>query len=658
MTSSTLPAIIFNAHAARLGVPMMWLPESGQVPVDFSGDAPFAQGRPHAVGVPPDTFVRDGKPTMELEGVVRMVHDGVTGRHAGALPDALRARLQADLAERELDIRLTHVDAAHFSAHERAMITHIMEAGWHIRRLHLLQRDPHNLDYEARVWGLGDPLAVELFYNNHGPWCERIAGGCGLFDDAPRRPGEHLYPAGMTPSVFQALADMPGGRDLISPFVAVERMADGAYRAVPFGVHPLLRDEAGFVATALRNAARYAVSPRGAGLAERRGWEAFRRYLRAAADAFVSDHPYPWDAANAAWVAIPVSFKYGLRIGPDETYWDGAVKGHAGYSVHFGVSDPEQQQLVASFAAYGFQRMEDEFAALIGHDVYTPRDVGGAVPLRVVRELFVDGEGRASHSMVGGFSLPNWGPSAMGKKWVMQSESELGLQKSRRMVAAFLGDAYVPYITSDQASAADTSAHEYFHGFGPQEDTPVRPNGHTVPDADGTPTTLRVALTPALQQVLEETKASVVHFWLHRNMERAGVIDAAERRRRAVAGITWCFSHVSRELFNPDGTIKTYSAVGAIILGHLLNDRAVTFDTQRGQWDIDFDRLPDSAATLLGQLGRIQATGDRDGGQAVVDRFTRDAAALVRLQYARIVQIARDQHFKPTVAYYQLAIDE
>lgn len=482
---NTYPQAINNA-LTRLGVTACWMPTDPQAGII----------KPHEIktwGVEQDTYVKDGQFTRVFEKAVKLADDLALNRHPETVPAVLREKAQADLAERKLQIQFTHLDAKNHTRSERVMARHILQAGEHIRRLFLLQRDPYNLVHEQRVWGLADPLAVELFANNHGPYTETFETGAKILTGiGERNPGAHLYPPEFNPEKFQALSKLEDGEALTSPFVAIEKNQQG-YQAVPFGQHPLFKEEAAEVARHLRLAAKSAKAPRGSTQKEKKGWAAFRAYLIAAADAMVSDKPRPWDKADEAWINIPVDFKWGLRIGPDETYWDKGtgIQGHAGYHMFFGLYDNAAKDIVAQLKKFGFQRMEDELVKLMNSPAYKRRKVSADVPLKGVRTIMVVGDARHSHGTIAGFSLPNWGTHAGKAKWAINAETPQSKERREKFIRTFLGEEYVKFASAS-AGTSNTITHEFFHGFGPQNDTQVR-NSKGIPQTnpDGTKTQSR-----------------------------------------------------------------------------------------------------------------------------------------------------------------------
>ncbi|MBI2346711.1 MAG: hypothetical protein HYV03_07535 [Deltaproteobacteria bacterium] len=644
----------FNQLSARLGYPFVWKADA-----ENPGTLDLATGELAIFSVPQDRYITtDAKgaqvePTDALRSAIRLIQDAKGGNDPGVLTPAQRKLLQQELNGRQLNAQLTHFSAAEYTRDERAMVRHILLAGGYIRKAHLKQRNRGNLAYEQIVYGMGDPLAAELFFNNHGPWCEKVADPqCAALPipppPPPRTAGAHLYPSGMTAKQFQALERLPNGRDLMSPFVAVEEEGK-RYKAVPFGIHPLLHPSLKSASIELQKAADYAKPRPNGSDQEKKEMAALRDYLLKVADALVSDKPYPFDAADEAWVKIPVTSKWALRIGPDEVYWD-VLQQHAGYQIHFGISDPVAQKGAELFYRYGLQKIEAEFADLIGTDVYQARPIAADLPMTFVREVFAEGEARHGHQAVAAFSLPNWGPNAMGAKWMFTNESPATTERQRLIAKTFLGDAYVPYVQPQRATTK-TVAHELFHGFGPQDET-------VVTLADGTKSTVRNALGD-IKPIIEETKAETSGYWLVEQFEQAGLISAQERKEITVSGIGWLFSFVSRGLMTPEGKVKTYSGVAAIILGHFIEKGVIKYDEARGQWTVaDFDAIPAAAGDLLRTLGRIQATGDQVAAQKLVDHFTKDPGVLNGIRPGQVAAMAEKAGIIPMVPRFQVVIDD
>lgn len=650
-TTARVTPQTFNAKAARMGLPFSWHPSGVK---DSASHIPTSDLK--FFGVPQlDLYIRkNGAPTPLLGNLIRAVKHGVLGTHPGNVSDELRTTIQKDLDERDIVIFETHFDAKNFTRNERKMVGHILNAGRHIYRLHLLQIDPRNLVFEARVAGLADPLALELFYNSQAPWTEKISQGAAIFTDAKRAPGEHLYPAEFTAADYAKLANEPNGAELTSPFVAVEKTETG-YKAIPFSQHPLFKDEMQAVARELRLAAAFARHDRDSSKDEWKSIKAFRDYLRAVADAFESPLARPFDKADELWVKLPTKSKWALRIGPDETYWDGNIRGHAGFQIHFGISDSTAQQFMAPYRKYGFQNMESDFATLIGVDAYKGRVVTEP-NVKFMRPILAEGGARKAHGMTSAFSLPNWGDYSGEAKVIRDLETPDSQAKREFYFRTFFGDDYVQYAVPGM-STFDTITHELFHGFGPQSDDQIsdliRPNVNS----NGAPISVRDAISPGLQQTLEEAKASVVHFWFDQQLVDKNLSTELERKQKAAAGLSWALSHLSVGIYTDAGNIRDYSAVGALIVGHFMETGAMSYDESRGKWDIDFDKVVESGASLVKQIARIQATGDRDGAQAMIDKFTLNEETLNMMRYEEAQLLRKTAGLKPTVGRYQVVID-
>lgn len=166
------------------------------------------------------------------------------------------------------------------------------------------------------------------------------------------------------------------------------------------------------------------------------------------------------------------------------------------------------------------------------------------------------------------------------------------------------------------------------------------------------------ALTPAAQQVIEEVKASFVHFWFDKIMTDNGLMSEEQRKQNIVAGVIWSFGHVMRKLYDDAGSIKPYSAVGAMILGAFMKDGAMTYNKKTQTWDINFKKAAKVAEKMFKKILIAQATGNGKVVQEMIDYYTKDKKLLEFIRYDDIVDRAIKENFKPGTTMYQVVIDD
>lgn len=665
----------FNEWAGRLGFPFVWARDDGNQRLDV------AKGELAIFGEPVDHYIKDGRPTAALRQRLQLIDAAITGRAPKTLPAAQRTALQREMDSVEVVVNVQQLSATEHSAAERAMAREILMASQAIERNYWRQRDPAVPQWYEQVLAQGDPLALEVFVNNHGPWCERaVDRACQALPHVPKIvDGAQLYAAGMTQEHFNALS-----ADLRSPWVAITGQP-GAYRAVPFGTHPIFAEGNQRIARHLRAAAAYAKEEAAThSEPERVGWHAFIDYLEKIAEAHVADQPRPFDAADQAWVKIPLDFKWALRIGPDEVYWDKYLGQHAGYDSHFGLYDPKIQVAVRRLRAYGLQRMENEIAEIIGAEYYRPKTKSAELPMRFVRNLVVTGRARMPGAVVSGFTLPNEGPVVGLEKWIMVFESDALFQRSQRSMRAFVHEDQARALRSNTATT-NTVTHEATHTLGPAPDDlavlRIDADGtkHYRLDPQGNPIKCRDAIGGTLWSIVEETKASITALIFDPRLAKETVLGelrytAAELQGQRAGVLDWAANQMVRGVFHPAGKISAYRAAGVLIYSQLAEQGAIQWNAQRGKWDVaDPERFEAAGIALLRELGQIQATGDAARGWAFVQKYTgqgnpdaepqplsiaeREARIAPIVHYAEMRALATQHGIRPITMRWQVAID-
>jgi hypothetical protein len=188
---------------------------------------------------------------------------GPVASAAGAAPSAEEEGERQRLVRAELaryDVYPVSFDASGLSEEDRALLRALVRAGGLIEELNMLQANPSNLEWLARVRQHGSDDDRELFRRYQVPWCHDDESPlCVALAGIPaRQVGAYAWPEGMTDEDFAAISSAPESRELQSPFTVVRRAEGGRFAATAYSQTELLGPRMAAVADALREAADHA----------------------------------------------------------------------------------------------------------------------------------------------------------------------------------------------------------------------------------------------------------------------------------------------------------------------------------------------------------------------------------------------------------------
>lgn len=532
-----------------------------------------------------------------------------------------RRRLIADENDQIRPI-LVHTDLKGVTAQEKLMVRHLLEATQAVDRLHARQKGL--LAVLPQVSKL-DPESRALFRRNWGPRCTAPRTennpACTALPGVDKVAVD-VYPAAMQSDAkfCAALEKNADAKKLFDPF-GVVRDSGGKLSLVPYaeattampdGSTTRYADDANAAATALESAARDLD-----GTSE----TAMATYLKAAAKAFRDNR---WFDADAAWSKMSgKNSRYYLRVAPDETYWEPCAQ-KAGFHVSFArVSEASlawQERLEPVK-----QSMEETIAKAIG-TVYPARKVTFHLP-EFIDIIWNGGDSRDAVGATIGQSLPNWGPVAakgQGRTVAMANlyTDDDSLASRKRISSSLLCASTMPYYPEGrEPGLVATILHEATHNLGPSQEYKYK--GKTDAQWFG----------GGLASTMEELKAQTGALFFLDLLRSKGVIDEKLQRSSAVDSLTWAFGHISRGMVTPSGERKPYSQLAAIQVGMLMEDGAVTFDESQkaangrdaGCFAMDWAKFPPAATRMMSEIGRLKATGDKKGAEALAAKHV-DAA--------------------------------
>ncbi len=468
---------------------------------------------------------------------------------------------------------------------ERAALAHIIEAARVMDGLFLEQVWAGNpamlLDLATDTTNRGR-ARLDYFLLNKGPW-SRIEENEPFVPGTPEKPeGANYYPAGATRDEVAHWFDQLEGQaraDATGFFTTIRRGVDGGFAIVPYSVE--YEGPLALAAEHLRAAAALTQEP------------TLRRYLETRAAAFASNDYYDSDVA---WLELDAAID--LTIGPYEVYEDEWFNYKAAFEAFVTLRDDEETAKLTRFGGL-LQGLED---ALPIDPAFRNPALGALAPIRVVNVVFTAGDAN-SGVQTAAFNLPNDERVIRdkGAKRVMLKNVQEA--KFQQVLTPISEEALSPVELRDvtfEAFFTHILMHELMHGLGPNTIT-----------IDGRETTVRQELRETYSTI-EEAKADVSGLWALHQLIDQGHLDASLERSMYTTFLASTFRSIRF------GIDAAHGRGVAIQLNTFLDAGAVTVDAA-GRFKVNHDLIRDAVTGLTRELMTIQATGDIEAAEAILE---------------------------------------
>jgi len=477
-------------------------------------------------------------------------------------------------------------DASLLDDRQKRVLRRLVEASDYLDAIYRLQVWRGNTDPEAVLPYEDTPEAAAIrdYYElMYGPW-DRIAEeepfvpGVG-----PKPAGAGSYPEDMTKEEFEEWIGLNRGdaAAFTSYYTVIER-DNGGLRAVPYSQAYV--DQLETAATALRDAAEHADNP------------SLERFLRLRAESFLTDDYFD---SEIAWMRLEDNL-IEPTIGPYEVYEDGLFGYKASFESFIGFKDPVASELLAGLAA----RLPALERALPIPDEHKYLDRDFTSPISVIDLVYGAGETRPGVQTIA-FNLPNdtrvretEGSKKVMLRNVIRAKFETNLKPIAEQVlvpeqAGRIG--FEPYFTR-------VLVHELAHGLGPD---------YVTGDPD-------LTVNKALQEhysALEEAKADAV------GTHSLGVLVVEGDYSRDFYEEV-LIDHVA-DMFRcvRFGATEAHGLGCLTQFNYLRGAGAITYDEASGRFAANLETMPAAMSELAGQYLLLQATGDRDGAGAFLERY-------------------------------------
>ena len=436
---------------------------------------------------------------------------------------------------------------------------------------------------------------LDFFLLNKGPW-SRIDENRRFVPGAPAKPdGANFYPAGATKEEVSTWFDQLEGAaraDATGFFTTIRRGTDDGFAIVPYSVE--YQGPLAVAAEHLRAAAGATAQP------------TLRRYLETRAAAFASNDYYESDVA---WMELDSTIE--VTIGPYEVYEDAWFNYKAAFEAFVTLRDEVETADLARFGDH-LQGLEDSLP--IDPRFRNPT-LGALSPIRVVNVVFAAGDANRG-VQTAAFNLPNDERVVQekgAKRVMLKNMQEAKFQKVLAPISTIALPTDERADVSFEAFFTHILMHELMHGLGPSRIT-----------VDGRQTTVRQELR-ATYSTIEEAKADVSGLWaLHRLIDQ-GVVDRALERSMYTTFLASSFRSIRF------GVDEAHGRGVALQLNTFLDAGAVTVDPS-GRFAVDHARIRDVVTALTRELMTLQATGDVDAAERILE-----ARGVVRPEVQRVL---------------------
>jgi hypothetical protein len=476
-----------------------------------------------------------------------------------------------------------NVDTSYLSAEEREVVNLLIQAANLMSEIYKRQNTPDYDKVRAEVAAKNDPKLLERFDAFFGPW-DPIEEGKPFFGDKAKPAGAGFYPADLTKEAFDKyLAEHPDQKEaLTSPYTVVKRQGDQLI-AVPYSQEYKKWLEP--AAKLLEQAAAKTTNP------------SLKKFLSLRAKAFRTDDYFE---SELAWMDLkdtPIE----VAIGPYEVYTDELYGRKTAFEAFVTLKDPKESQALDVYKGH----LRDMEVNLPVEERFKNFQRGFESPISVADQVHGGGDNVPGVQTVA-FNLPNDERvrEAKGAKKVIL-RNVLGAKYERilkPMASLMLVENQAGNVTQ-RHMFLETLFHELSHSLGPGSIT-----------VGGRKTTVDQELKE-IAGGFEEAKADVMGAYNVFHMMDEGVIPNSERSQMRATYVAGLFRAMRFGIGEAHGK-------GAAMQYRYLRDKgAIVWDAQAKRFRIDEAKIDGAIRSLVGDIVRLQGSGDYAGTKAFLDKW-------------------------------------
>ena len=488
-----------------------------------------------------------------------------------------------DVAQRVKQLPRTVIDydRSLLDDNDRQVVAKLIDASKQIDEIFWRQASEENPDFRAMLEKTDGP-AYEYFLMNRGPW-DRLKQDEPFIGTKKKPAGAAFYPEDMTKDEFEKyVAAHPDKKDELQGLFTIVRRDGTGLVGIPYSA--FYKDFLTAAAARLREAAAITNDA------------SLKTFLTKRADAFLSDN---YRDSDMAWMDL--NGKIEVVIGPYEVYEDDLFNYKASYESFVTVVDRGESEKLAAYA----QHLPDMERNLPEPEQYKNFNRGTSSPIKVVQELYTGGEARPG-VQTSAFNLPNdevVREQKGSKKVLLKNVMDAKFRQSGKPIAMRVLDpslvsqvAFDPYFNH-------TLFHELSHGLGPGFIT--LPTGEKVE--------ARIPLKN-LYSTIEECKADVLGLWNIRYAINSKLITAFDERQLYATYAGLMFRSMRFGINEAHGR-------GTAVQWNWIREKGGVTPVAGGKYTVDMDKFRDAVQSLATELLTIEATGDFNRANALLNRY-------------------------------------
>jgi peptidase M49-like protein len=492
-----------------------------------------------------------------------------------------------DIAARVAQMPRTVIDydRSLLNENERQVVAKLIEASKFIDEIFWRQASQSNPELRTHLQAQGG-AGYDYFLINRGRW-DRLKENEPFIEPfaaaGARPPGAGFYPPDMTKEEFERyVAAHPDQKAALEALFTVVRRNGANLAAVPYS--QAYRDLLEPAAQRLREASALTAHPQ------------LKTYLAKVADAFGKDD---YRDSDMAWMDLAGPIE--VVIGPYEVYEDELFNYKAAFESFVTVVDAPESAKLAAYAA----ALPDMERNLPEPEQYRNPNRGSESPIRVVQEIYTAGDARQS-VQTAAFNLPNdeFVREKKGSKKVLLKNviNAKFVQSGKPIALRVLDESQLPLLNFD-AFFNQILFHELSHGLGP---------GY-VTQKDGTRVEARIPLKN-LYSTIEETKADVLGLWNIVYARNHNLLSSFDEKQLYATYAGLMFRSMRFGIGEAHGR-------GTAVQWNWLREAGGVVPSANGRFRVDFAKFADGVKSLSTELLTIEATGDFDRAQRLLNRY-------------------------------------
>jgi hypothetical protein len=475
------------------------------------------------------------------------------------------------------------VDTSYLTAEEKQVVNLLIQAADLMNPIYLRQVSADNPRLREEIVRSGDKALLERFDTFMGPWDE-VSEDQPFYGNAPRPIGAGFYPAGLTKAQFDDyLAKHPDeAKALTDPYTVVKRQGDKLV-AVPYSQEYKQWLEP--AAQKLEQAAAITTNP------------SLKKFLTLRAKAFRTDDYFE---SELAWMDLkdtPIE----MVIGPYETYTDTLYGAKTAFEAYVVLKNPKESAALDVYKSH----LRDMEANLPVPEQYKNFKRGFESPISVGDEIHSGGDSNHGIQTIA-FNLPNderVREAKGAKKVILQNVLGAKYDRILQPMATLVLVPEQAANVNQRYMYMETLFHELSHSLGP---------GSIV--VDGRKTTVDKELKD-IASGFEEAKADVMGAYNVLFMMDKGVLPAAEKPQIRAAYVAGLFRAMRF------GDTDAHGRGAAMQYRYLRDKGGIVWDAQAKRFRIDPAKLDAGIRGLVGDIVRLQATGDYNGTKAFLGKW-------------------------------------